>query len=171
MGIHNPRLHLGFWALGAELLFPCRIASPHPLSRTSLLKGWPTHLTPTSPALPLAAGCANLRPPPCKIDGNTTLDGKNSTAPEKTLKKHVFLGLKKNTKKHQGAGGGGGGLLGPERREKVAGKRGDTENHVCPEPGPRQPATRYCHWRCSVRGARRDPSQQCGSACSGAARK
>jgi len=37
------------------------------------------------------------------------LDGKNSTAPEKTLKKHVFLGLKKNTKKHQGAGGGGGG--------------------------------------------------------------
>ena len=37
-----------------------------------------------------------------------SLDGKNSTAPEKTLKKHVFLGLKKNTKKHQGAGGGGG---------------------------------------------------------------
>ena len=30
----------------------------------------------------------------------TTLDVKNSTAPEKTLKKHVFLGLKKNTKKH-----------------------------------------------------------------------
>jgi len=29
------------------------------------------------------------------------------SAPKKTLKKHVFLGLKKNTKKHQGAGGGG----------------------------------------------------------------
>ena len=41
-----------------------------------------------------------------------SLDGKNSTAPEKTLKKHVFLGLKKNTKKHQGAGRGGGGLTG-----------------------------------------------------------
>ena len=35
------------------------------------------------------------------------LDAKNSTAPQKTLKKHVFFGLKKNTKKHQGAWGGG----------------------------------------------------------------
>ena len=30
------------------------------------------------------------------------LDGKNSTAPQKNTKKHVFLGLEKNTKKHQG---------------------------------------------------------------------
>jgi len=29
----------------------------------------------------------------------SSLDVKNSTAPKKTLKKHVFLGLKKNTKK------------------------------------------------------------------------
>jgi len=36
-----------------------------------------------------------------------SLDGKNSTAPQKTLKKHVVFGLKKNTKKHQGAGGRG----------------------------------------------------------------
>ena len=50
-------------------------------------------------------------------------------------------------------------------------KAGRHENHVSPEPGPRQPATRYCRWRCSVRGARRDPSQQRGSACSGAADK
>ena len=53
------------WAL--SYFFPCRIASPHPLGRTSLLKRWPPHLTPKSPALLLAAGRANLRPRPAKL--------------------------------------------------------------------------------------------------------
>jgi len=69
----------------------------------------------------------------------TTLDGKNSTAPEKTLKKHVFLGLKKTLKNTRGLGGGGVDWdLRGGKRSRESGETRRTMSALNPDRASRQ---------------------------------